>query len=266
MSNKLREVTYKTVKDLKNNDIILPGEYSKKFEKFAKELEVDIDNQNVILKDLHENCEKMNKIVETTNDSLESIHSCTQKAKTAIENRDEKALNSTSEELKAMQKQIEFLQKELFSDTLTKAYNRKWFVDFYLENEKFETSGHFVFVDLNKFKIINDTYGHLIGDQVLKYLVRFLQTELAYENVKVIRYAGDEFIVIFEESDKKQDINSIMKNTRDKLARQKLKSAKVNNLQFSFSYGVVKFEKNDNLEAILEKADKLMYKNKELSS
>ncbi len=56
------------------------------------------------------------------------------------------------------------------------------------------------FIDLNKFKIINDTHGHLLGDLVLKYLVKFLQKELAYEGVNVMRYAGDEFMVLFSAS------------------------------------------------------------------
>ena len=65
-----------------------------------------------------------------------------------------------------------------------------------LDDGKFQNDGKMAFIDLNKFKIINDTHGHLLGDLVLKYLVKFLQKELAYEGVNVMRYAGDEFMVL----------------------------------------------------------------------
>jgi len=264
MSNKLREITYLTVKHLKNNEIILPGEYSKKFERFAKELEVDITNEDVVLKDLHQGCDRMDKIVQTTSNSLDTIHDNTQKAQEAIVNKDQESLALISEELKQMKEQISFLQKELFSDALTGAYNRKWFSDYYLNEEKFPTDGKMAFIDLNKFKIINDSYGHLIGDQVLKYLVKFLKKELSYDGVNVVRYAGDEFMVLFDDNALKTlDVETLMVEAQAKLAKQKLKSAKINELQFSFSYGLVDFKAMDDLDKILELADELMYENKQ---
>lgn len=264
MSNKLKEVTYLTVKHLKNNDIILPGEYSQKFERFAKELEVDITNDEVVLKDLHQNCDKMDKIVKSTSDSLDTIHDSTQKAQVAIANKDEASLANINKELSEMQKQINFLQKELFSDALTGAYNRKWFADYYLNDETFPTDGKMAFIDLNKFKTINDTYGHLLGDQVLKYLVKFLKNELSYDGVDIVRYAGDEFLVLFnDQAVNTLDANDLMLKAQEKLSRQKLKSAKVQALQFSFSFGIVDFKASDKLDEILEKADELMYENKQ---
>lgn len=262
MSNKLKEVTYLTVKHLKNNEIILPGEYSKKFARFAKELEVDITNDDVVLKDIDQNNDKIDKIVRNTNNSLDNIHKSTTKAQVAIENKDEQTLANISKELGEMKKQINFLQRELFSDPLTKAYNRKWFTDYFLNEEKFQSDGKLAFIDLNKFKIINDTHGHLMGDQVLKYLVRFLKNELDYDGVEVIRYAGDEFILIFTSDKLNLNISKKMIDTQKKLSEQKLKSAKVDSLQFSFSYGLVDFKTGDNLGNVLELADRLMYENK----
>ncbi|MFK2822250.1 GGDEF domain-containing protein [Arcobacter sp. YIC-80] len=264
MSEKLREVTYLTVKNLKNNDIVLPGDYSKTFAQFAKELKVDIDNKNTILQELQYDTNIVDKIVKSTNENLDNIKESTKQAKVAIENKDGEALNSITNELSQMQKQIQFLQKELFSDSLTSAYNRKWFMDYFLENESFKESGKLCFIDLNKFKIINDTYGHLLGDQVLKYLVKFLLNELNHKGVDVVRYAGDEFMVLFTgDSLNSLDINKTMKETQEKLSKQKLKSAKVQSLQFSFSYGIVDFKKGDNISNILEQADELMYENKQ---
>lgn len=264
MSNKLKEVTYLTVKNLKKHDIILPGTYSSTFENIAKRLEVNFDNENIILNDLQQDVNHVDSIVKKTNENLTSLHKSTFDAQKAIIDKDTESLKSIHKELSKMQKQIDFLQKELFSDPLTSAYNRKWFSDCYLENEKFQNDGFIAFIDLNKFKIINDEYGHIIGDQVLKYLVKFLQKELKYPGVDVIRFAGDEFIILFhKEKTSSLNISKIMKDAQDKLSQQKLKSAKIKELQFSFSYGLTSFKKGQNVEFILDIVDELMYKNKE---
>jgi len=264
MSNKLKEVTYLTIKSLKSHDIVLPEKYSFTFENIAKKLEVNLDKEDLFLKDLYQDEDNLNKIVTKTNASLSTLKKSTSDAKKAIANKDQKSLDNINAELSKMQKQIEFLQKELFSDSLTGAYNRKWLRDEYLKNDKFITSGHIAFLDLNKFKIINDNYGHLVGDQVLKYLVKFLNNELNYPGIDIVRYAGDEFIILFEkEQTLNLDIKKLMLQVQKKLSEQKLKSAKINELQFSFSFGLINFEKDQELDNVLEVADELMYKNKQ---
>lgn len=264
MSNKLKEITYLTVKDLKKHDIILPGTYSTTFEDIAKKLQVDFDKENVILKDLHQNEEHVTKIVEKANQNLNDLHKSTCDAQKAIEDKDDESLKAINGELKKMQEQIDFLQKELFSDPLTGAYNRKWFADYYLKDDKFKNDGFIAFIDLNKFKNINDQYGHIVGDLVLKYLVKFLQKELDFPGVDVVRYAGDEFIVLFTK-DKSTIPNpdKIMRQTQKKLSEQKLKSSKIKELKFSFSYGLTSFKKDQEIEHVLDIVDDLMYKNKE---
>ena len=264
MSDRLKEVTYLTIKNLKNNEIILPSDYLKTFGKMAKDLNLNVSDEHDIPKELDYSAEHINKIVEKTSQSLTQIHTSTKKAQTAILNKDDKSLEDINNELLSMQKQINFLQKELFSDTLTGAYNRKWFYDFYSKEEKFLEDGKFVFIDLNKFKHINDNYGHIVGDQVLKYLVRFFKTELDDPSIKIIRYAGDEFIILFtQEILDKMNIENKMSELQIKLSNQKLKSAKIEKLQFSFSYGLLDYKKFDEVSSILEKADELMYENKQ---
>ena len=264
MKNALKEVTYLTIKDLKRQDIVLPGNYSTTFEKIAKHFDLDLNNENILLKDLHYDANHVDIIVKKTSNSLDTIHSSTEKAQVAIQNNDSETLATINNELKDMQKQINFLQKELFSDALTTAYNRKWFMDYFLNDEKFQESGYMAFLDLNKFKIINDSYGHIVGDQVLKYLVKFLKSELAIKGIDVVRYAGDEFLVLFsKEATKGMDVKKRMDEVQHKLSQQVLKSAKIDSLKFSFSYGLVKYKKYDQLEKLLSEADELMYKNKE---
>lgn len=266
MSNKLKEATYLTVKDLKKYDIVLPGKYSKIFEDMAKKLQIDFQKDDVLLKDLQENEEHVSKIVKKTSESLDTLQKSTSDARKAIVDKDDASLLSINSELEKMQNQINFLQKELFSDPLTHAYNRKWFADYYLKDDEFKNDGYIAFIDLNKFKFINDSYGHIVGDQVLKYLVKFLKENLKYPGVYVSRYAGDEFIILFDKDKTLNlDVSKLMKDAQIKLSMQKLKSAKIKELQFSFSYGLTAFKENDKIEEVLEIVDELMYKNKQES-
>lgn len=267
MGNKLKEITYLTVKDLKNIDIILPGTYSNTFEKFAKKLSLDIDDEDIILKDMNQDIDHVNEIVEKTNDNLNSLEKTTKNAQKAIKEKDDESLSEIHEELAFMRHQISSLQKQLFSDPLTEAYNRKWFSDYYLEKDYFKNDGFIAFLDLNKFKVINDQYGHLVGDQVLKYLVKFLKKELNYKGVDIVRYAGDEFIVLFNKGKiGSLNVEKTVKEAQKKLSKQKLKSSKINELQFSFSYGLTPFKKADAVEDIMDKVDELMYRNKKANS
>lgn len=264
LPSKLKEVTYLTMKSLKNYDIVLPSTYSKTFEKIALEFEVDFDNVEVILKEITQNNEQIDKIIKETNNNLDTLHKSTTDAQKAIEVKDENSLKEINTELDKMKQQINYLQKELFSDPLTGAYNRKWFSDYYLNDDKFQNDGFIAFVDLDKFKSINDSYGHIIGDQVLKYLVKFLERELKYEGIDIVRFAGDEFLILFNKN-KSTILNAekLIQEIQEKLSHQKLKSAKIKELHFSFSFGFTHFSKGDYVEEILNQVDDLMYQNKQ---
>ena len=119
MTTKLKEITFLTIKNLKNNEIILPGDYLKVFDQIAKELKLDLQDNLLMEKELSYSTDKINKIVEKTSKNLTQMHSSTKKAQKAILDKDDVSLSSISDEISDMQKQISFLQKELFSDTLT---------------------------------------------------------------------------------------------------------------------------------------------------
>ncbi len=89
--------------------------------------------------------------------------------------------------------------KDLENDALTGVYNRLSFNQhmdmlFLKENNQNISPFSILFFDINKFKQINDTYGHLVGDVVLKDFAKKLENELQ-EGEKLFRYGGDEFVV-----------------------------------------------------------------------
>lgn len=83
--------------------------------------------------------------------------------------------------------------KKLYIDPLTGAYNRRYFDE---QLSKLGSESALAIIDLDKFKQINDTYGHLVGDEVLKEVVATFKANVRPADA-VIRYGGDEFVIVF---------------------------------------------------------------------
>ena len=112
-------------------------------------------------------------------------------------------------------------------------------------------------VDLNYFKIVNDTYGHVIGDKVLI----FIANEIKKSTYDVVRYGGDEFVIIFPKEIDEKKAFAILNDIRESVLKKKLRS-KDSMFRTSFSIGVSSYTTEDELNTILEAADKNMYEDK----
>jgi diguanylate cyclase (GGDEF)-like protein len=96
----------------------------------------------------------------------------------------------------------EKLMEQSSIDTLTGLFNKQYFTDRFCD-AKYSRDGSplsMLFIDVDRFKAINDQYGHIAGDSVLKALAQSLRSVLR-QNTDVIRFGGDEFIVILEDTD-----------------------------------------------------------------
>lgn len=147
------------------------------------------------------------------------------------------------------------------TDKLTSVYNRKKFEEVMREHQESPHNFALVLIDLNRFKLINDMYGHHIGDMVLIQFVAILQ-EYMFEEDSLFRIGGDEFILLLPQRCKNEAttlINSIQ-NILDTTAYpfEDLK------LRLSASFGIVVFgEDGKNISQLLRLADERMYKDKQ---
>lgn len=163
-----------------------------------------------------------------------------------------------NKELKEKEKIIEELA---YYDKLTKVANRTLFYKYaekFLYNAKRNNSLlGLMFIDVNKFKSINDTYGHEIGDKVLIRVASIL-TEATRKNDVVARYGGDEFLILLPNIkmiDNYKVIASRITNNKNKIINIDEKQIKI-----SLSIGVSFFPKDgDNIDKLIVKADKAMY-------
>ncbi|MDF1880452.1 GGDEF domain-containing protein, partial [Sulfurimonas sp. MAG313] len=153
------------------------------------------------------------------------------------------------------------LKGQLHTDSLTKIHNRKWMTEHLLDDGNFKDEGILVFIDLDKFKPINDIHGHVVGDKVLQYFASFLKSQL--KEMDVIRYAGDEFLAVLNDSQMEACFMK-MKKLQESLLSKKLKASNGELLYLAFSFGITRFDIGSSFRDVLEIADSLMYENKKL--
>jgi diguanylate cyclase (GGDEF)-like protein len=172
-------------------------------------------------------------------------------------------LRNSNEEIRKNEERLHFLA---YYDGLTELPNRKMILErLHLlvslsENEK--SSFFIVFIDLDNFKKINDTMGHLYGDDYLKYTARRLQ-ELVHEDDLLGRLGGDEFALIIQRNIKEDAAYNYVESLRNELC-DKIKTS-YSEFKVSASFGISVFPQDgkDPIE-LLKSADTSMYKAKEL--
>jgi diguanylate cyclase (GGDEF)-like protein len=149
----------------------------------------------------------------------------------------------------------------LYTDELTKIYNRRYLKEVIpghlvrAEEEGFTVALYMI--DMDKFKNINDTYGHGVGDKALKLFSRILSEE-SKDMGEAIRYAGDEFVLALSRLNKKE-ARQIGLNI---LQRLKDTTLKVKNAEITLgcSLGISLFPKDGkSLKTLFEKADEALY-------
>jgi len=257
MNKNLQEITDETIKELSKLEIVLPEIYAEIFFTKAKELNIEIneqDREQALMYAL----EKIQKMKNETEESTSLLKTHIQKARTAIVQKDNDALKNIEDEVVVLEKKIIDLQENLYIDELTQNYNRRWMYEKFLNIENFKQNGIFAFVDIDNFKSVNDNYGHLTGDKVLKMIGTLLKK---VENANTIRFAGDEFILISSYYNLHK-LTKLLKSINNNLRGTNLKHEN-KTFNISFSFGVIEYKKNDNFKEICKKADDLMYKDKQ---
>ena len=163
-----------------------------------------------------------------------------------------------------MSKKVEQFQTVAMKDGLTGLYNRKAF-DTRVKGamKVFSELGQpfsIVLFDVDKFKEINDTFGHVAGDKILKKVSQCL-VETFRKNDFIARYGGDEFVVVIENLTKEMAGERIL-NFRKNLRKRRFMSYAKGDVNLTVSSGIAMVEEGDTLESLINRADKAMYASK----
>ena len=176
----------------------------------------------------------------------------------------------TNSVLEEFEKKLEFEKKYSLMDPLTLCYNRRAlkisFAKFSSRIKRGEKIGlSCALFDIDNFKILNDTYGHNVGDEVLKELAKTVRKILRKDD-SLYRVGGEEFLILFFKLPKSKEKELIKRLQREITYQLKKKLEKITQ-KITVSGGFVNTNKYDltkeeSLEKIIEEADKLLYKAK----
>ena len=145
-------------------------------------------------------------------------------------------------------------------DKLTQIYNRNMFnrmIDKKITIAKIKkVSFSFIMLDIDHFKNVNDTYGHLVGDDILKHLVNLIKKHIRDSDI-FARWGGEEFVLAFNvDIDKGREI---AESLRKHIEQEKFDIVE----HITCSFGITKFQKDDTLETMTKRADSALYEAKE---
>ena len=145
------------------------------------------------------------------------------------------------------------------TDPLTEIRNRRYLMQ-YLEKQTAQMGDEkhcAVLIDLDLFKSVNDTYGHVFGDKVLKQFADTVKKNLG-ENDLIARFGGEEFMILFG-TDNEEEIITTMDTISKEYA---IFSEKEKGKEFTFSAGAAIYGKNSSITDIFTTADKRLYEAK----
>lgn len=126
--------------------------------------------------------------------------------------------------------------------------------------KRMESPATLLFIDLDKFKPINDTYGHAEGDHALQVFSNILRDVFRDSDV-IGRMGGDEFAVLLTRSSA-AECESIVQHLKEAVAAYNAKATRGYNLEFSYGFVEYDAQKHEVLEDLLAEADRLMYQQK----
>jgi len=172
-------------------------------------------------------------------------------------------LGYTSQAIKRTRLQ-KLLRDQAMRDPLTNVYNRRHFnqvIEQEIERSKrYSHPISFLMIDVNRFKEINDLFGHQVGDKVLQEVAKLLQGQVR-ESDTVIRYGGDEFLILLPETNGATE--ALVQRLHNAVAKWNKESPLI---EFPITLAIGKSswrpESAETIETILNKADRRMYEDK----
>ncbi len=168
-------------------------------------------------------------------------------------------LNNTTNTLEEIQKKFEKAKNELLLDFLTGVLNRKGFAE-KLESLVTNTNNLcLLMLDIDNFKSFNDKYGHMVGDEVLKFVAKNIQNSVRGSDI-VARFGGEEFVVILPKSEL-MGAKAVAENIRTSFANIKLqrKNQTENLGKITVSIGGAQYRLCETLETFISRADEALY-------
>ena len=166
----------------------------------------------------------------------------------SIINKKNKIIGQYKKELFTLKKELEYYKKEVYTDSLTKLNNRR-------SIENIHDFDSLIFGDIDHFKVINDTYGHDLGDKILVEIGKILKKNVRHTDL-VCRWGGEEFVIFLKNCSEEAAYNKavILKNKIEKLEKKY-------GFKITMSFGISSLS-DKTMKLALRQADDAMYESK----
>jgi len=239
-----------------------------------------VENLLSELESMQAGTQNFSNTLEQSQDTLNKnpdINAITQLVANLIEETDQvKRVNSSMEQkLNVMKDEVDILKQDMdalntsaYTDQLTNIPNRRAFDETINKLlDKYQSVGSIfslLFIDIDHFKLFNDTHGHAIGDKVLTFIASILKKGIKGSDM-VARYGGEEFVVLLPKTDY-QGAMIVAKQLCDKIAKKTLimgGESKTSLGNITISTGVSLISPEDEIASLIERADKALYQAKE---
>jgi diguanylate cyclase (GGDEF)-like protein len=159
---------------------------------------------------------------------------------------------------------IENLKKLSIRDSLTELYNSR---HFYAQLDKEITRSDrylhplsLIFIDIDNFKAINDSYGHMVGDKALLLIAKKMKTSLRSLDT-AYRFAGDEFTIILPETSSEK-AKVVAERIKSEMKNESLVIFDKEIPKITLSFGIAEYIRNEEMEHFVHRADVTMYEAK----
>lgn len=196
-------------------------------------------------------------ILATINDTTKPLDSKTHRNKFLLQ------LRSTVSQITTLLRELfeEVSRHEVGMDVLTKLLNRRFLPTIFKREiahaNRVGTPLSILVIDVDKFKQINDTWGHNTGDEILRRV-----SQVFYDNVRssdyVFRYGGDEFIIVLTESTAHDTLRTA-ERIRSRVEKTKVKAPNGEDIMLSLSIGAAMFSGHPDYERLIQLADEALY-------
>lgn len=161
-------------------------------------------------------------------------------------------------QLKSLTERVDMLRSKAINDPLTGISNRRYFLEVFAEelarSRRNRTPLSLIFLDLDHFKSINDSFGHQAGDEILRVAAEHLARNCRpYDNLA--RWGGEEFIILLPETDEEMALIFAERIRKSFLAGLATSIP----IRLTTSIGVAQYKPGDSVEQLVDKADKALY-------
>jgi diguanylate cyclase len=174
-------------------------------------------------------------------------------------------LDKANQELEQMRQELTQVRQVASTDALTGLLNRRAFdqtLTMLLEQSQ-QKPACLSLLDIDHFKRVNDTYGHIVGDNVIKFIAAVMK-KYTQSHHYVARYGGEEMAIIMPDTSK-EEARVIAESIRDSMEKSLLKrkdnSEAIGKITVSIGFTVL--QADDNAETLIMRADQALYKAKE---